>query len=128
MKVTIGPDTTFPYSTAARRFPVEVAISSEIPVEVSSRIDICTALLTRVGEDEAAYGYVRRVLPFTRDFVTLSPDRPLRVTVDVLENEDNFDGFSAHDYRCDIKAEFYMRDGDDPKRVEFSGSFVVNLR
>ena len=127
MKLTVAPVPGFAYSTAVHQFPVDVTISSDAPTEVSSRIDVSAALLTRVGEVEAGFGYVRRVLPVKREMVTLTAESPLRLRVDVFEHDSNFGELTAGDYRCDVKVEVFVRDEGAIRRIEFQDGFFISL-
>jgi hypothetical protein len=127
MKLTVAPVPGFAYSTAVHQFPVDVTISTDAPAEVSSRVDVGAALLTRVGEGEATFGYVRRVLPVKREMVTLTPESPLCMRIDVFEHDSDFGELTAGDYRCDIKAEVFVKDESAVRRVEFQDGFVISL-
>lgn len=128
MKMVVALASDFTYSTAAREFPVDVMISSASPMEASSRIYISAALLTKVGEEEAEFGYVRRVFPANQTVAVLLPGKPRHLRIDVLEHEDDFQGFAAADYRCDIKAEIYVKAEEGSKHVEFRESFIISMK
>lgn len=126
MSMTVTPVSGFEYSTSIREFPVDVSIRLDAPVLVSSRVDVCAALLTRVGSEEASFGYVRRALPIKRDFVELE-NAPLHFQLNIFEHDDDFRNFTPGEYRCDVKVEFYIKSEHAVRRIEHEDGFKISL-
>jgi hypothetical protein len=127
MKMSIATAPDFSYSTAASQFLIDIFISSDVPLEVSSDINVSGALLTRVGEKEALFGYVQRVSPAKRDFITLSAEAPLHLRIDVFEYENDLQGLLPADYRCDVKVDVLVKNKNNFEHEELRDSLVVSL-
>lgn len=117
----------FEYSVKSRKFPVDVEISTEVPVEIYSGVNISAALLTKADRPDVTFGYVKRVTPGMRQFLTLLPGEPLRISVDVLEYDDDFSEYEAGLYRCEIKVELGKKSGSDFIFVELQDELAVSL-
>ncbi len=125
IEVMLVPD--FSYSTKNHEFPVDIEISTDVPVEIYSRVDVGVALLTKTDGSGTTFGYVRRVTPAKRQIILLLPHEPLRMRINVLEHDDDFDDYQAGNYRCDIKAEVGEKVGGKVRYVELQGSVEVAL-
>lgn len=125
MRIRLVPD--FDYSVKSHKFPVDVEISTEVPVEIYSRVNISAALLTKADGSDVAFGYVKRVTPATRQFFALLPHEPLCMRVDVLEYDEDFSEYEAGLYRCEIKVELGKKSGADVVFVELQDELVVSL-
>jgi hypothetical protein len=117
----------FQYSIGTHEFPIDIEISTAVPVEIYSRVDVSAALLTSTDDSAVTFGYVRRVTPAKRRFIVLLPNEPVRMRIDVLENDDDFTDYRAGQYRCDIKVEVGERSGEAVRTVELQESIEVVL-
>jgi hypothetical protein len=125
LKIELVPG--FPYSVGTHEFPVDIEISTEAPTEIYSRVDVSAALLTKTDGSGITFGYVQRVTPARRQLVALLPGKPLRMRVNVLENDDDFVDYCAGPYRCDVKVEIGEKSGADVRYVELRESIEVLL-
>lgn len=106
MQLTVCLDPHFNYSTETHEFPVDIEISSDVPVEISYPVDVTGALLTKVGYAEASFGYSMRVTPAKRPKIMLLPEKPLQMRVNVFEYDKDFGDYHSGSYVCDIKISF----------------------
>lgn len=125
MQLTARLDPNFNYSTEVHEFPVDIEISSDIPVEISYPVDITGALLTKVGCAEASFGYSMRVMPAKRPKIMLLPEKPLQMRVNVFEHDEDFGDYHSGSYECDIKVSVVTIVGDVFRSIELRGSFTV---
>jgi hypothetical protein len=127
MQLKIELVSGFHYSAGSHEFPVDIEISTETPAEVYSRVNVSAALLTRTDDSEVTFGFVRRVTPARRQLIALLPQEPLRMRIDVLEHDQDFEDYRAGTYRCDVKVEIGEKVGEDVRTVELQKSIEVAL-
>jgi hypothetical protein len=127
MRLRISLVPGFDYSVSAHKFPVDVELSTEAPTEIYSQVNVSAALLTKADDSGVTFGYIRRVTPAKRKLVAFLPHEPLRMRINVLENDDDFSEYRAGMYRCDIKVEVCEKSGVNVRSVELQESIEVAL-
>ena len=125
LKIELVPG--FPYSVGVQEFPVDIEISTEVLTEIYSHVNVSAALLTKTDSSGVTFGYIRRVTPAKRQLVALLPQEPLRMRINVLENDEDFEDYLAGAYRCDIKVEIGEKFGAGVRSVELQESIEVVL-
>jgi hypothetical protein len=127
MQMTVLLDPNFHYSAEMHEFPVEIEITSDIPIEISYPVDVTGALLTKIGNDEASFGYVMRVTPARRPVIMLLPEKPLQMRVNVFENDEDFSDYNPGIYQCEIKVSVNAVMDNGSRNVELRESFTVEV-
>ena len=127
MRLTVSLIPDFQYATGVHEFPVDIEVSTDVPVEIYSRIDISSALLTKIDSPDVSFGYVQRVTPARRQVMTLLPEGPLRMRLNVFEHDYDFDDLLPGEYRCDVKVEIGTRDGEGFHSVELQDNLSIAL-
>lgn len=59
--------------------------------------------------------------------MTLLPEGPLRMRINVLEHDYDFDDLRPGEYRCDVKVEIGTRDGEGFHSVELQDNLSIAL-
>lgn len=122
MKLSIKLVPGFLYATGIHKFPVEIEIYTNAPVEIHSRIDVIAALLTKLDGSDTIFGYGKSVTPAKRECIMLFPEEPLRMQIDVFEHDDDFEPYRSGIYRCEIKVLLGEKVGEQIRPVELEGS------
>lgn len=118
----------FNYLASKHQVPIDIFISSNTPIEISSRVEINAALLTKVDDPQIVFGFVRRVLPAKEDVIVLEPGKPIPLKVDILERDEDFDALVPGKYRYEIKAQVKKKVGNELKSQDLKGEGFVVLR
>jgi hypothetical protein len=122
MKLAIKSVPGFIYATEIHKFPVEIEISTDAPIEIYSRVDVIAAFLTKLDGSDTIFGYAKLVTPARRECIMLLPEEPLRMQIDVFEHDDDLEPYGSGTYRCDIKVLLGEKVGERMRPVELEGS------
>lgn len=96
------------YSAGDRSFPVCVSIGSDETVEIGERIDLLSIFVVNLDCPDVYYGYSRSVLGVPVSRVLLVKGEVRQIIVDAFELDENFDGYVAGLYRCEVKVQVYI--------------------
>ncbi|MFZ6712304.1 hypothetical protein [Undibacterium sp. TC9W] len=75
MYIVAQPVNSHTCSSMVHKFPVDIEIKTDIPIEITYPVDVTGALLTKAGDDDASFGCVMNVTPGKRSSITLTPTK-----------------------------------------------------
>jgi hypothetical protein len=127
MKLSVDLVPGASYSWEAREFLVDLVISTDVSLEISLPADVSAALLSSTENADVTFGYVKRVTPAKRQTALLSTEEPLRMRINVLEHDEDFEDFRPGSYQCDVKVEVGAKEGKEFRIVQLQGSVLATL-
>lgn len=128
MQLGISLVSDFLYSSEIRKFPINIEITTDDPVDICYPVYVTGALLTKLDNSELWFGYAIQVTPAKRNVITLTSATPLRMQADVFEYDDDFNDFMPGKYRCDIKVSVVTIVDDKACAGELRGNFTMMLK
>jgi hypothetical protein len=127
MEMKVRPVVGFEYSTKVREFPVEVVISSNTSQEISSKIDVVGALLTKIDDSDIEFGYVQRITHINEQPRSLSAGELIRTRINVFEHDNDFSNFLAGEYVCKVKVAIKVLENDKYQSIDLCDEIVVSV-
>ncbi len=106
---------------------VELSIMSDDMIEIGSRVDVNGAFLTNKDNEDSYYGYTKNILGVPSTTVTVSQDSPFRMTIDLLEEDEDFDDFVCGTYECDVKLKVYVKEGGHLKSIILKDKIDIEI-
>lgn len=127
MQLIISSSIDNSYSARESSLIVNCIIKSSTPVVVSKRIDIKSAFITNLQDEQNYFGFAQRVHGVHSSEMTLIPGNPILVNVNVLETDDDLSGFIAGQYLCEIELKVYLKTREGFKPEVISSSLVIEI-
>ncbi|MFZ6875894.1 hypothetical protein ACO0LF_27810 [Undibacterium sp. Di27W] len=127
MQLNISLVSDFHYTSEIRKFPINIEITSDDPVDICYPVHVTGAVLTKLDNSELWFGYAMQVTPAKRNVITLTSAIPLRMQADVFEHDDDFGDLIPGEYLCEIKVSVVTIVDDKACAGDLRESFTIML-
>ena len=122
MRLSVSLVSGFLYAANVHECPLDIELSTDVPVEIYSRVVVTGVFLSRIDDAATCLGYSQRVLPAKRAGMTRASGDPGGSQVDAFEHEDDFADYRPGHYLCEVSVLVGERVGEGVRHVDVRGA------